>query len=83
MDKNQKSEFRMLNPRLDGIFKMMFTQETRESRGALKSFLEACTNQKILEVTVTANELLLEYEEQRGVRERVRKELNQLTLLLL
>lgn len=37
----------LLNPRLDSTFKALFTQPTAESRGALKSFLEAATERKI------------------------------------
>ena len=68
METKANKEFRMLNPRLDGIFKMIFTQNTEDSRGALHSFLEACTGRKISEVYVTANDVPLLYSAQRGIR---------------
>ena len=62
------NEFRRLNPRLDFNFKGIFTQDRPESRIALKSFLSAMTGEEVTEVTVTENELAIQYEKQRGIR---------------
>ena len=57
----------LLNPRVDSTFKALFTQPTDESRGALKSFLEAATEQKIKTWKLTANDAPVEFGGQRGV----------------
>lgn len=57
----------LLNPRIDSTFKALFTQPTEESRGALRSFLEACTEHKIKTIELTSNEAPKDYEKQRGV----------------
>ena len=57
----------LLNPRVDSTFKALFTQPTEESRGALKSFLEAATEQKIKTWKLTANDAPVEFGGQRGV----------------
>lgn len=33
----------LLNPRVDSTFKALFTQDTKESKAAMQSFLEAAT----------------------------------------
>lgn len=58
---------RLLNPRIDSTFKALFTQPTRESRGALKSFLEAATERKIKNFSLEPNDSPVGFLEQRGV----------------
>ena len=52
----------MLNPRLDPIFKSLFTQSTDDSANALKAFLSAILEQDISELTLDPNELPIESE---------------------
>lgn len=57
----------LLNPRIDSTFKALFTSETPQSRAALKSFLEAAIEQKIREVTLTANSAPMDFVDQRQI----------------
>lgn len=59
-----------LNPRYDVVFKAIFTQSTPESRGALKSFLEAAIDKEItdVEVSVVPNEPAIDFYGERGVQ---------------
>jgi len=57
----------LLNPRYDANFKAIFTQNTKESRIALKSFLSAAIGRKVKEVFVTENEEPKTFDLQRGV----------------
>ena len=57
----------LLNPRLDSTFKALFTQATEESRNALKSFLEAATEQKIASFELAPNDAPTEFSGQRGI----------------
>ena len=57
----------LLNPRIDSTFKALFTQKTKESEGALKSFLSAATERRVMGCTVTANDAPIEFAGQRGV----------------
>ena len=58
----------MLNPRLDGTFKAIFTQDTDDSRNALRSFLSAMIDRTVTEVTVRENESAENFEGQKGIR---------------
>lgn len=60
-------EFRILNPRLDVNFKAIFTQNSKDSRFALKSFLTAAIGRKIKKVTVIENENPRQFDSQRGI----------------
>ncbi|WP_296322089.1 Rpn family recombination-promoting nuclease/putative transposase [Treponema sp. UBA3813] len=64
----QKERRQMLNPRLDANFKAIFTQDTEESRIALRSFLTAAIGLKVEGVTVIKNEEVRDYGTQRGLR---------------
>ena len=57
----------LLNPRIDSTFKALFTQKTKESQDALKSFLSAAIERQVIECTVTANDAPIEFAGQRGV----------------
>ncbi|MBQ0052126.1 MAG: Rpn family recombination-promoting nuclease/putative transposase [Treponema sp.] len=57
----------MLNPRLDGIFKTIFTQHTSESQLALRSFLEAILGRKIIRLKLNSNSGIKQFFEQRDV----------------
>ena len=59
---------KLLNPRLDLNFKAIFTQNTPESRCALKSFLSAAIGRKVIDVTVVGNEVAEQYEQERTIR---------------
>ena len=59
--------FKILNPRLDANFKAIFTQDTDESRCALKSFLSAAIGCEVAEVMVVENAESKQYDEQRGI----------------
>lgn len=52
----------LLNPKIDPIFKSMFTQNTKESKKALSSFLGAIFNQPIEDLEVGKNEIPIESE---------------------
>ena len=62
-----KKNFKVLNPRLDPNFKGIFTQKTKESNNALKSFLTAAIGRKVERVTVAENEEPKNYFNQRGL----------------
>ena len=64
----ENKQFRMLNPRLDGTFKAIFTQDTDDSRNALRSFLSAMIDRTVTEVTVRENEPAENFEDQKGIR---------------
>lgn len=51
----------LLNPRKDYVFKAIFTQNTDDSRGALKSFLSAVLDKKVTYVQLQPNELAADY----------------------
>lgn len=51
----------LLNPRKDYVFKAIFTQNTDDSRGALKSFLSAALDKKVTNVQLQPNELASDY----------------------
>ena len=46
----------LLNPRMDPIFKAIFTQETKESYAALESFISSVLGRKIKDLKLTTNE---------------------------
>ena len=50
----------LLNPKVDPIFKSLFTQNTEESKAALTAFLSAILRQPIIDVTIGQNELPVE-----------------------
>lgn len=59
--KNKTSTLRpsptaLLNPRIDVNFKAIFTQETKESDEALKSFLSSVLGKEVVKVQISANE---------------------------
>jgi predicted transposase/invertase (TIGR01784 family) len=58
---------KILNPRMDGTFKAMFTQPTAESRKALHSFLEAVLVRKIDAVKFEPNDSVQQFASQRDV----------------
>ncbi len=53
---DQAGTGKLLNPRIDSTFKALFTQKTKESEDALKSFLSAAIERRVMGCTVTANE---------------------------
>ena len=63
----QMEEGKLLNPRIDSTFKAMFTQNTEESRGALKSFLEAVIGVKINKLSLEPTSAPTGYKGQRDV----------------
>lgn len=54
----------LLNPRLDPTFKAMFTQESKDSEEALKSFISSVLGRKIKSVKLTSNEPVVDTPEQ-------------------
>ena len=52
----------LLNPRLDPIFKSLFTQNTEDSRKALASFLSAILEKEVTSVEIDKNEIPIESE---------------------
>ncbi len=64
---DQAGTGKLLNPRIDSTFKALFTQKTKESEDALKSFLSAAIERRVMGCTVTANDAPIEYAGQRGV----------------
>src|SRR5574344_1974487 len=58
----------LLNPRSDIIFKALFTQNSEDSRGALKSFLSAVIGRKVNTVTLLPNEPAAEDSEDKNAR---------------
>lgn len=63
----QMNEGKLLNPRIDSTFKALFTQPTKESRAALKSFLEAATEHKIKNLSLSQTNAPVEFLGQHGV----------------
>lgn len=61
-------QLHLLNPRIDANFKAIFTQNTNESRNALRSFLSAAIGRKVVSVTVVENESARQFDTQRGAR---------------
>ena len=55
----------LLNPRCDAIFKKLFTDNSKEGRLALKSFLEASLNAEVSDIRIIQNELPIESENDR------------------
>lgn len=51
-----------LNPKVDPIFKSLFTQNSEASNAALTAFLSVMLKQNISDVTITQNELPVESE---------------------
>ncbi|MBR1403703.1 MAG: Rpn family recombination-promoting nuclease/putative transposase [Treponema sp.] len=58
---------RILNPRLDPNFKAIFTQDTEDSRKALRSFLSAAIGREVSSATVVNSEIPKVYDAQRGI----------------
>ena len=58
---------RILNPRLDPNFKAIFTQDTEDSRKALRSFLSAAIGREVSSATVVNTEIPKVYDAQRGI----------------
>ena len=52
----------MLNPKVDPIFKSLFTQNSEHSNAALTAFLSVMLQQKITDVSISQNELPIESE---------------------
>ena len=52
----------LLNPRMDSNFKALFTDNSRESRNALKCFLEVILNVEVSDIELRPNELAEEAE---------------------
>ena len=52
----------LLNPRLDPIFKSLFTQQSEDSKKALESFLSAIFEKTVTNVEVDKNEIPIESE---------------------
>lgn len=48
---------KIFSPRIDFVFKSIFTQNTRESKEALKDFLESTIGKKIDDIAIMENEL--------------------------
>ena len=48
---------KILNPRVDPIFKILFTQNTKESKNALQCFVSACIGKSISDIELQPNEL--------------------------
>ena len=63
----QMKEGKLLNPRIDSTFKAMFTQNTEESKGALKSFLEAVVGRGISTLSIESNNAPIGFVGQRDV----------------
>ena len=64
----KNKHLRMLNPRLDSTFKAIFTQDSEESRKALKSFLSAMIEEDVTDVTVKQNEPASQFDGEKGIR---------------
>jgi predicted transposase/invertase (TIGR01784 family) len=58
----------LLDVKLDPIFKAVFTSETKESRGALKSFISAYTGHEIADISILANEPPVEQQNEKQIR---------------
>ncbi len=68
MNKIQKKIKPLLNPRLDSTFKAIFTQDSKESRKALKSFLSAMIGEAVTDVTVKQNEPATQFDREKCIR---------------
>ncbi|GMB10617.1 MAG: PD-(D/E)XK nuclease family transposase [Candidatus Improbicoccus devescovinae] len=72
MNKNEdlliRPDENILDPKLDPIFKALFTSETYESKEALKDFLSAFTDQKVIEATLLPNEPSITQREEKQIR---------------
>ena len=66
--KMKNRHLRMLNPRLDSTFKAIFTQDSDETRKALKSFLSAMIEEDVTDVTVKQNEPASQFDGEKGIR---------------
>ena len=55
----------LLNPKVDPIFKSLFTQNTKESKAALTAFLSALIHQPVTDVAIGQNELPVEADDVR------------------
>ena len=58
----------ILDPKLDPIFKALFTSETPESKAALRGFLSVFTGQKVVETTLLPNEPAVEQSKEKQIR---------------
>jgi len=58
----------LLNPRMDANFKALFTDNSKESRNALKSFLEAILEVEVSDIELRPNELAEESEKDKQSR---------------
>ncbi|GMB10858.1 MAG: PD-(D/E)XK nuclease family transposase [Candidatus Improbicoccus devescovinae] len=58
----------LLDPKLDPIFKALFTSNTKESKGALKDFLTVFIERKVVEVSVMANEKPITHSNEKQIR---------------
>ena len=63
----QMEEGKLLNPRIDSTFKAIFTQPTKDSEKALKSFIEAVIGKDVEQIDLTTNNAVKSYEGQRDV----------------
>jgi predicted transposase/invertase (TIGR01784 family) len=63
-----RPEENILDPKLDPIFKALFTSETYESKEALKDFLSAFTKQKVVETTLLTSEPASEQTKEKQIR---------------
>jgi predicted transposase/invertase (TIGR01784 family) len=63
-----KPEENILDPKLDPIFKALFTSETYESKEALKDFLSAFTGRKVVEATILPSEPAIEHKSEKQIR---------------
>lgn len=64
---SRPNETALLSPIYDFTFKGIFTQETKESEIALKSFLSAVLNRQITQVIIKSNEPIKETKKQKNM----------------
>jgi mannose/fructose/N-acetylgalactosamine-specific phosphotransferase system component IID len=58
----------LLDPKLDPIFKAIFTSSNPESKGALKNFLTVFIGKKVKEVSIISNESAIKQQNEKQVR---------------
>ena len=64
---SQIKKGKLLNPRIDSTFKALFTQNTEESKGALKAFIEAVVKREVNTVELVPNVVPIDYIGQRDI----------------
>ena len=58
----------LLDPKLDPIFKALFTSNTEESKGALLDFLSVFIGKVVVEVVIISNESAIKHRNQKQIR---------------